>query len=153
VTDAFGPGIEARPGVVDRRALGRIVFTDPAARGRLERIVHPHMADRARQEIARVGGSVLINAAVLHRMGLDRSCDAVICVTSPWPLRFLRATRRDRLSFRDALARLASQQDICPSSGRIQFEGVDVDTYTVRNRGSVRALQDRAAALARRLRG
>jgi dephospho-CoA kinase len=38
----FGPAILAAPGgPIDRRALGAIVFADPAALRRLERIVHP----------------------------------------------------------------------------------------------------------------
>ena len=43
----FGAGILAEPGgPIDRRALGAIVFSDPAALRRLEQIVHP--AVRAR---------------------------------------------------------------------------------------------------------
>src|SRR5215211_7818825 len=43
----FGPGILSAPaGPIDRRALGAIVFADPAALRRLEQIVHP--AVRAR---------------------------------------------------------------------------------------------------------
>ncbi len=148
VIDAFGPGVQRAPGVVDRKALGRIVFTDPDARRRLERIVHPLMAERARQDIARRGGNVVLNAAVLHRMGLDRDCGAVVFVTSPWILRLARAMRRDRLSLREALARLSAQQDIQP-----QRNAAAVDTYTVHNRGGRRSLEARAAVLARRLRG
>lgn len=38
----FGPGVLAEPGgPIDRRALGAIVFNDPAALRRLEQIVHP----------------------------------------------------------------------------------------------------------------
>ncbi len=52
----FGPGILAEPGgPIDRRALGAIVFADPAALRRLEQIVHPavHRADRGVAEISR----------------------------------------------------------------------------------------------------
>jgi dephospho-CoA kinase len=42
IVDAFGPGILSAPaGPIDRRALGAIVFADPAALRRLEQIVHP----------------------------------------------------------------------------------------------------------------
>jgi dephospho-CoA kinase len=37
----FGPSIVGSYGLVDRAALGRIVFADPAARRDLEAIVHP----------------------------------------------------------------------------------------------------------------
>jgi dephospho-CoA kinase len=133
---------------VDRKALGRIVFTNAVARARLEAIVHPYMVARVREEIARRGGDIVVNAAILHRMGLHRLCGAVVCVTSPFPLRLLRAMRRDRLSLRDAWSRLASQKDICP-----QKKGRGVDTYTVRNSGSPRSLERHAALLAGKLRG
>src|SRR5262245_39444760 len=43
----FGAGILAAPGgPIDRRALGSIVFADPAALRRLERIVHPAVHQR-----------------------------------------------------------------------------------------------------------
>ncbi len=42
IVEAFGTTILAEPdGPIDRRALGRIVFADPAALQRLEAIVHP----------------------------------------------------------------------------------------------------------------
>ena len=42
IVDAFGPDILSAPdGPIDRRALGAIVFADPAALRRLEQIVHP----------------------------------------------------------------------------------------------------------------
>jgi dephospho-CoA kinase len=94
VIAAFGAPVESPPGAVDRKALGRIVFADPAARARLEAVVHPRMVERVREEIASHGRDVVVNAAVLHRMGLHRMCAAVICVVSPWPRRLLRAMRR-----------------------------------------------------------
>jgi dephospho-CoA kinase len=148
VISAFGPGVAGPAGAVDRKALGRIVFADARQRARLEAIVHPHMVARVTEEIARRGGDIVVNAAILHRMGLHRLCGAVVCVTSPFPLRLLRAMRRDRLRLRDAWARLASQADVCP-----QKKGLNVDTYTVRNSGSPRSLERRAALLAGKLRG
>jgi dephospho-CoA kinase len=42
IVAAFGDGVlSARGGPIDRRKLGAIVFADPAALRRLERIVHP----------------------------------------------------------------------------------------------------------------
>src|SRR5829696_2977744 len=43
----FGSGILSAPaGPIDRRALGAIVFADPAALRRLEQIVHPAVRER-----------------------------------------------------------------------------------------------------------
>ena len=48
VAAAFGPGVRRADGSIDRRALGRIVFADPAALARHEAIVHPAMVERVR---------------------------------------------------------------------------------------------------------
>src|SRR6478752_1254010 len=52
----FGPGIlSTLGGPIDRRALGAIVFADPAALQRLERIVHPAVRERIMAWLASVG--------------------------------------------------------------------------------------------------
>ena len=146
VVAAFGPGVSVTGGGVDRRALGRVVFKDSAALARLESIVHPAMVERVKSLVAQSEGNVVINAAILHRMGLHALCDAVVCVSSPFPLRLARAMVRDMLSFRDALARARSQKDICP-----QLNDPAVDIYSVRNRGSARSLERRVTRLVQRM--
>ena len=148
VLAAFGPAVRGAEGAVDRPALGRIVFRDQAALARLEAIVHPVMKEEVRRIIARTPGNVIVNAAILHRMGLETLCNAVICVRAPLLLRLARAMRRDRLRMGDAMARLRAQKGICP-----QFNDRAVDTYTVRNRGSMRSLQRRVERIAAGLRG
>ncbi len=148
VITQFGPGVRTAEGGVDRRALGRIVFADAAARVRLERIVHPSIVAKIKELIASGPGDVVINAPLLHRAGLHQICDAVLFVRAPAPLRLLRAMRRDSLSIRDAYARIRSQDDVRPQSN-----GSAVDTYSVPNWGSAHALERRIARLDRRLRG
>jgi dephospho-CoA kinase len=148
VAAAFGDGVRGPDGSIDRRALGRVVFGDPAALARLEAIVHPAMVESVKTIIAASAGDVLVNAAVLHRMGLALLCDAVVWVTAPLPLRLSRALRRDRIPFCEALARISAQGDVRP-----QLNGPVVDTYTVRNRGTARSLERRVAAVVRRLKG
>lgn len=148
VLESFGPSVGAADGGVDRRKLGRLVFADPSALARLEAIVHPPMVSRVKELIAEKGGDIVVNAAILHHMGLHVLCDAVVCVTAPLLIRLARAVRRDALSVRDALARVRSQRGVCPQSN-----DPPVDTYTVRNGGSARSLEHRVARLALHLRG
>ena len=126
--------------------MGRAVFGDQAALRRLEAIVHPAMVDRVRVSIAEGAGDVVVNAAVLQRMGLVPLCDAVVWVTAPVLTRLVRALRRDRIPLREALARIGSQGDVRP-----QFNDPAVDTYTVRNRGTARSLERRVEAIVRRM--
>ena len=142
----FGESVRAADGMVDRRAIGKLVFSDPTALARLEAIVHPVMVKKAEAIAAAHIGELVINAAILHHMGLHALCDAVICVTAPLPIRVLRGIRRDRLSFQEALARARSQHKV-----RAQCNASGVDTYYVRNRGGAHSLERRVAGVLRQM--
>jgi dephospho-CoA kinase len=155
----FGPSVRASKstsggakstsgGAVDRRALGRIVFADPVARIRLEAILYPEITKRIKRFIAEGSRDVVINAPLLQRAGLQSICDALVFVTAPALVRLFRAMRRDGLSLRDAWIRINAQKDVRP-----QLNDGGVDTYTVRNRGSMRSLQHRVERIAAGLRG
>jgi dephospho-CoA kinase len=81
VIEAFGPGVVAEDGSLDRAALGRIVFVDPDALARLEAIVHPAVRPRILAGIAaaeRDGApAVVIEAIKLVEGGLAELCDEV----------------------------------------------------------------------------
>lgn len=70
MVSAFGKGILADDGTIDRKKLGPIVFGDPAALKRLNSIVHPKMFDRMKQMVDQLRGEgerkpIVIEAAVL----------------------------------------------------------------------------------------
>ena len=100
----FGPSVRAAgDSAVDRRALGRIVFADAAARTRLEAILYPDITERIKRFIAEDTRDVVINAPLLQRAGLQSICTALVFVTAPALVRLFRAMRRDRLSLRGCL--------------------------------------------------
>jgi len=136
----FGAGIADPDGEIDRGALASRVFRDPESLSRLESVLHPRMAARVEEMIRGYGGRVVINAAVLFRMGLDRMCDFVICVRAPLLKRLVRARRRDGLGPVAALRRVASQRGICPKSN-----GRAVDIYYVGNSRGLEWLEAQAA--------
>src|SRR5262245_59190580 len=74
VVAAFGDGVRAGAGGVDRSALGGIVFRDAAARARLESILHPRITEALEAEAAafekRHGkGIVVVDAALMIETG------------------------------------------------------------------------------------
>lgn len=151
IIGAFGPEVEGAGGRVDRKALGRVVFSDPRALARLEEIVHPEMIASVELQIRRAAegdapARVVINGALVERMGLTRLCDALLVITAPLPLRLLRAIRRDRISPVSALKRFASQRDI----GAKRNEK-DVDTYYICNPSGAAALEHKVTGFAEEL--
>ena len=114
VAERFGPGAIAADGRVDRRALGRVVFADPAARRDLEAIVHPPMFEEFERRIAaaRSRGDaplVVLDAAILLESGWDRACDAVAFVDTPREARLDRVRRDRGWSDAELTAREAAQ--------------------------------------------
>jgi dephospho-CoA kinase len=70
---------------VDRRVLGAIVFSDPAALRQLESILHPRMRRTFERAIARTvrrgqARAVVLDAAILLEAGWDTLCDRVVFV-------------------------------------------------------------------------
>lgn len=92
IRSAF-PGA-VRDGAVDRAALGRLVFGDPAALARLEAIVHPLVRRAERDFLARARrrrlGLVVLDIPLLFETAAERRCDAVAVVSAP---AFLQAQR------------------------------------------------------------
>lgn len=95
VVAAFGRGVLAADGSLDRRALARVAFADEAARRRLEAVVHPEVRRRIDADVAaaRAAGAPLIvmDCALLFESGLDAICDATLTVDAPESVRFARA--------------------------------------------------------------
>lgn len=74
VVDAFGAGVVAADGTIDRARLGAIVFDDPEARARLNAIVHPLIGQELAARVAAARGDgyegpVVVEAAVLIEAG------------------------------------------------------------------------------------
>lgn len=138
VTASFGGVILDRTGMIDRRALGAIVFKNPEKRILLESLVHPRMRELVAERIDGAWGHSVINAALLFPMGLDSMIDALFIVRAPLFIRFLRANRRDRIGPAALLRRLFSQKKIIPQQARRA-----VDTYCIDNTGSLRRLTAR----------
>jgi dephospho-CoA kinase len=124
----FGADIFTPQGTVDRTSLGRRVFRDIRRLRALESIVHPPMVREVESYLRRMDGAVVINAAVLFRMGLERLCEAVICVRAPLFQRLKRAKHRDGAAFCQTIRRMRAQRGICP-----KLKAIGVDIYYVDN--------------------
>jgi len=83
----WGDGVLDATGRIDRKKVGEIVFSDPAQRERLERLVHPLVRATRKEMIARTDPrttpAVIVDAPLLFEAGLDKECDAVVFVDAP----------------------------------------------------------------------
>ncbi len=78
----FGSGILGDDGEIDRRALGKIVFSDPARLRRLEEIEHPIVRRMIDEQISIAPERVVVLDAIkLFESGWAAKCDTVWVVT------------------------------------------------------------------------
>jgi dephospho-CoA kinase len=87
-----------KDGAVDRQALGREVFGNPAALKDLEAIIHPlvHQAQTAflRTHARRRAKAVVLDVPLLFEAGTWRRCDYALVVSAPGWLQRQRVLRR-----------------------------------------------------------
>lgn len=105
------PGVVGQDGELDRQALGRIVFEDPAARRALESIVHPRVAELAASRFAaaeRDGAPLVVyDVPLLYENGIEMP--EVCVVWAGLDARRARIAARDPLPPEQIEARIAAQ--------------------------------------------
>jgi len=96
---------------IDRAALGRIVFADPAERRWLEQLVHPLVRQRFSAELERLAAApaVVLMVPLLLEAGLESLCSEVWLVDCDEAQQLERLMGRDHLSEAEARARIAAQ--------------------------------------------
>jgi dephospho-CoA kinase len=115
LVEEYGTDVYRPDGRLDRGRVAARVFTDPAARARLDRLVHPRLVARIAEQLdglrARgTRGVVVLDAALLLEWGLERGCDAVIAVTAPLAEQVSRLARMRGWTETEARSRLLAQR-------------------------------------------
>jgi dephospho-CoA kinase len=110
VVEEFGPDVLNDSGALDRPRLAGIVFADPAARHRLEAIVHPLIrAATAGQRAAAPPDAIVVNdVPLLVESGRAGEYDVVVVVQAAVDERLRRLVARG-LTADDASRRIAIQ--------------------------------------------
>ncbi len=142
--DRFGDAIIAPDRRIDRRALGAIVFNDPAALADLDALTHPAVLAAIDARVAASNaGVVVIDAVKLVESGHADACDRVWLVVSDPTRQVERLMRRNGLAREEAERRVAAQPPLGPKLAR-------VDTV-VDNAGTIEELRAQVEAAWRAL--
>ena len=96
-------------GVLDRKALGNIVFSDETALADLNRITHSAVHAEVLRQLACKPKLAAIDAIGLFEGGLAPLCDVTVTVTAPEQLRIHRLMARDGIPEDYAKKRIAAQ--------------------------------------------
>ncbi len=114
IAKQFGASVLHGDGTLNRRALGTIVFKDPAALQTLEEITHPAIREASLHALSQhfdAGHSTAFyEAAILLRMGGNTPIvDKVVVVSAELNIRQERVLKRDGYSKEDFLHRVHKQ--------------------------------------------
>lgn len=144
VIEAFGDEILQADGSIDRKKLAASVFSDPAARARLNGIVHPAVieqmfADAERSLAANSDTPVVFDAPLLIECGLQDRMDAVVLVTASRETSLRRVMLRDGCGEREAAARIDAQ---LPQEEKARYAD-----FILENDGTIDELSARVDAL------
>ena len=129
VLTAFGQQVVGSDGEIDREKLGEIVFGNPEARVKLNRIIHPPMFDTVKtrlKEYQRQGVAIaILEAPLLVEAGWTPLVDEVWVTAAPEATVIRRLRERTGLSEAESQARIQAQLS---SAERIKHADVVIDT-------------------------
>lgn len=113
LVNEFGEGILDENGVLDRKSLGAIVYSDAEKLKRLNSITHYHILNTIRAVIkeasARGYFAAMVDAPLLFESGFDKECDFKVAVVADEDVRVERIVKRDNISKSDAVRRISYQ--------------------------------------------
>lgn len=159
IRSAFGEAYLNADGSLNRRKMGRLVFSDPRAREKLDHLMAPHLMEVTRDRIreAQASGAQLcfLDMPLLFEKGYDRLCDTVWCVWLPEDLQLNRLMQRDGFSAEEAKERIravmSSDEKAALSATVIDNSGTVGETLSRVNDLLARELE-RVSAVPRRRR-
>ena len=101
-------------GKINRKALGKRVFSDKKELSALNKIIFPYIMEAIEHEvlnsIAKGAETVVIDGATIIESGCGKMCDTLISVVADEDIRTERIIKRDGISEADAKRRVLAQK-------------------------------------------
>ena len=151
IRQEFGDGV-FKGDELDRKKLGKIVFSDPAKRAILNGIIHPMVKKVFRERTVEHGDNeyIIYDCPLLIEADLQHDVDLTLLVYVDEDLQLERVMTRDGLGKKDALDRINSQmklEDKIPLSDIVVYNDSDLEDLKER----VKAVADEIRSAKARL--
>lgn len=142
----FGPDYFLPDMNVDRRRLRNLIFSDPAAREELNKIMHPRVKRLILEELDRLAENktcapVIVDVPLLFEVGWKKLFDKTVLVYARAEIQIERLTKREGINHSEAKDWLASQMPIDEKLKLADFV-VDNSGTLEKTRGQIMALMD-----------
>lgn len=129
IREAFGRLVFFPDGTLNREVLAALVFSNEAERETLNKVTHPLILKRLREDIetCRKMGAliVVLDVPLLFEVGAQELADITVCTTSPLEVQIERMRTRSGLGREQAMKRIESQM---PLSEKEALSDVVLDT-------------------------
>lgn len=111
IVEHFGAGVLTASGELDRKELGRLIFSDSSKRELLNSILHPLIKERTKFLLAELPSDsiVVYNVPLLVEAAVDHAFDLVVTVEAPEDEQLRRLVQTRGLSESEARNRIAAQ--------------------------------------------
>lgn len=113
IVEHFSCMVLDEKGKLNRRALGRIVFSDRKKLALLNKIMFPYIVSAIKGQVTayeQAGAqTIVIDGATLIESGCAKMCSVLVSVTADEETRLTRIIHRDGISKRDAVRRVSAQ--------------------------------------------
>lgn len=112
-------------GKIDRRKLGRHVFSHPEALKKLNAITHPVVREKINDILARARSEqaplAILSVPLLFEVGLDKEVEEVIVIFVERDTQIERLCRRSNLTIEEAIKRIDSQMSLQEKEKRASY--------------------------------
>jgi dephospho-CoA kinase len=110
IIERYGSGVQLPDGMLNRKRLGEIVFSDPSQRQWLEQQIHPYVGDRITAELdTLVAPTVVVVVPLLFEAGMTDLVTEIWVVSCAPEQQLRRMIERDHLTLEQARDRINSQ--------------------------------------------
>jgi len=122
---AFGDGVFAPDGTLDRAALARQVF-EGEGRGKLNAIMHPIIRSEMQRRLHACTADVaVLDVPLLFEAGMQDMAQIIVCVTAPEEVQIARMQSRNGYTRDEARSRIRSQW---PTEKKAALSHITLDT-------------------------
>ncbi len=140
----FGADVLTEGGVLDRKALASIVFTDVEKRKKLDSLTHGRIIQKIQEQIETCKATkgyqgIIIDAPLLFETGLDEKCQETWLVTAKQDVRIARVCARDGMTAQEVAARIRNQMGEEEKKKRAD--------WIIDNSGTIQGLKQQIQAL------
>jgi dephospho-CoA kinase len=111
--EVFGEEIFDENHILSRKKLGNIVFKDKEKLEILNKIVHPEIFKKTKEILnksLKKSDIIILDAALLYKIGLHILCDKVIFIDAPKEIRIKRLTESRKIPYQKAKSIVDSQE-------------------------------------------